>query len=347
MARAVSEQPIGGFLPLALDDLLAASVTPWQIWTEGALSTHVFHNARSALVWLLRHQEPRKLWLPAYICPELATAASGAGIDIGFYSVGENLTPDGVALDRAARRRDAVLGVDYFGFRPGAAFLALVEARRDLVWIEDRAQAFAPGGKPWGDFVLYSPRKLLGVPDGGLLVAYRTALPSVAAAALPDFAFMMPFLERFEDSEERRNRVWYERYREVEAGAAVSLHKMSRTTEALLHRLDAAGIAETRRRNGALLADAFGRQALTAADASKDAVPFGLPLRVVDAAALAARLAERGAFCARHWPALPSDARAFPDEHRLAQSLITLPCDQRYGVAEMRRLIDLVGDALP
>jgi dTDP-4-amino-4,6-dideoxygalactose transaminase len=339
--------PIGGFLPLAIAELPAAAVTPWQLWTDGAQSTLAFQNARSALVWLLRQKQNRRLFLPAYICPEIADAARGAGVDVRFYGVGEALAPDAAALDSAARRGDAVLGVDYFGSAPSPDFLVLVNARRDLLWIEDRAQAFAPGVAAWGDWLLYSPRKLLGVPDGGLLVSYRERLAAPVTEELQDLSFVMPTLERFEDTDEARNREWYSRYREVEARTAVSLRKMSRLTATLLRRLDATGVAERRRRNCAVLVKAFAAIALRTPGAHELDVPFGLPIRVVDPATVAALLADRGVFCARHWPSLPSDPQAFASEHHLAQSLLTLPCDQRYDEAEMRRLVDIVTATLP
>ncbi|HXY99704.1 MAG TPA: hypothetical protein VEI03_06860 [Stellaceae bacterium] len=339
--------PIGGFLPLAIDELPAAPVTPWQLWTGGARGALTFHNARSALVWLLRQKDVRRLWLPAYICREVADAVAGAGTDIRFYAVGEALAPDAARLDAMLGRGDAVLGVDYFGFAPPAAFPALVRARGDVLWIEDRAQAFDPDAEPWGDWLIYSPRKLLGVPDGGLLVSQRCELSPPAYEDSRDLSFMAPTLERFEDAAETHSRDWYTSYREVEAGAVASLRPMSRLAGTLLRRIDAQSIASRRRRNHAMLAKAFPSLMLRFSGARPAAVPFGLALRVRDAGAVAGRLAEAGAFCARHWRSLPSDPRRFPEEHNLAQSLLTLPCDQRYGEAEMQRLIDCLAAILP
>lgn len=346
MSAAARPRPIGGFLPLAIDELPAASLTPWQLWTRDARSTLTFHNARSALAWLLRRKGTRRLWLPAYICQEVADAVRGLGTEIRFYAVGETLAPDPAALDAMLERGDAVLGVDYFGFLPPPAFLALAKTRDDVLWIEDRAQAFDPG-EAWGDWLIYSPRKLLGVPDGGLLISLRHELEPPAYEESHDLSFVAPLLERFEDAAETHSRDWYNTYRDIEAGAATSLRPMSRLTETLLRRIDAEAIASKRRRNHAMLADAFPARMLRFAGAQPAAVPFGLAIRVPDAGAVAARLAEAGAFCARHWRSPPSDPRLFPGEHRLAQSLLTLPCDQRYAAAEMQRLIDCLATILP
>lgn len=342
MPRPLIMPPIGGFLPLALTELPAAAVTPWQLWTNGTRCAVAFHNARSALAWLLRQKQIARLLVPAYVCVEVAEAARSAGAEVHFYGVGEALAPDTAAIARGARRGDAVLGIDYFGSSQPATFLALVKERRDLLWIEDRAQAFAPAGEAWGDWVLYSPRKVLGVPDGGLLVSYRETLSPPDCAELYDLSFMAPSLERFEDAAETGNDRWFPRYREVEARAAVSLAKMSRLTATLLARLDATKVADKRRGNRAILAAAFSTIALDPPGADGRDVPFGYPIRLRNAAEVAARLAKQGIFCARHWSTLPSDPSIFAGEHRLAQSTLTLPCDQRYGKDEMNGLVEIV-----
>jgi dTDP-4-amino-4,6-dideoxygalactose transaminase len=346
MPFRLTGRPIGGFLPLGIADLPAAAATPWQRWTDGARSALGFRNARSALAWLLREKSIRRVWLPAYICPELAVAARGAGADPAFYSVGETLAPDVAGLDAAMRRGDAAIGVDYFGFSPPAEFTALVEARDDVLWIEDRAQALDPGATPWGDWLLYSPRKLVGVPDGGILVSRHETLADPLRPRATDFDFLSPALMRLEDTEEADHCRWYAQYRAVEQANAVSLQPMSRLSFGLLCRMDAAAISAARRRNFACLSHAFSDLALPSLGAGTSAVPFGLAIRVGDAAALAGRLAEAGMFCARHWAALPCAPEAFAAEHGLARSLLTLPCDQRYGEAEMKRLIDAVAAAL-
>ena len=46
-------------------------------------------------------------------------------------------------------------------------FCVLVVVCFDIFWIEDCAQALVPD-VPWGDWQIFSPRKLFGVADGGV-----------------------------------------------------------------------------------------------------------------------------------------------------------------------------------
>jgi hypothetical protein len=47
-------------------------------------------------------------------------------------------------------------------------------------------------------------------------------------------------------------------------------------------------------------------------------------------------------FAARHWRELPVQPREFRIEHSIAQELVTLPCDYRYGERDMHRVADAV-----
>jgi hypothetical protein len=46
-------------------------------------------------------------------------------------------------------------------------------------------------------------------------------------------------------------------------------------------------------------------------------------------------------FAAVHWPRIAAPAADFPREAGWARRLITLPCDHRYGAAEMARIADV------
>ena len=57
-------------------------------WARGAAACHLFHNARSALAYLLRQVVPRRLWLPAHLCPDVTRAAQTCALAIRYYGVG-------------------------------------------------------------------------------------------------------------------------------------------------------------------------------------------------------------------------------------------------------------------
>src|SRR5581483_4064910 len=153
---------------------------------------------------------------------------------VGFFAVDERLDPDPDALDRQLEPGDAVVVIDYFGRLPPVALRALAARRRDVQWIEDRAQRLDPADG-WGDFLIYSPRKLVGVPDGGVVVA-RGPLPALPAPRARPATLQAPSgLLRLED--DAASETWFARFREEEAAHSAAPEAISRLTRLLLERL--------------------------------------------------------------------------------------------------------------
>jgi hypothetical protein len=334
---------IGGFLPLRLHQGTIPAESALTQWI-GDREAWVLHNARSALHALWNRLRPRRVWLPAYVCAEVA-AAVPIGVDTGYFPLGEDLAPHVDFLSAQVQDGDHVLAIDYFGRPANPEFFALVRARPAVGWIEDRAQALDPPADAWGDWLLYSPRKLLGVPDGGILVAHRKSLWPLDTRPAVDLAFALPSLERFEDCDETDNQRWYATYLREEAAMTVGLQSMSRLSLAVLKATDAKADSVARRGNYQILYERLRKWAFLP-DPEPSFAPLGFPIRVQSAATMSKRLADRRVFAARHWQSLPSDPALFAFEHRLAQELLTLPCDYRYSERDMRHVADAVHDAM-
>src|SRR6266852_5720649 len=159
---------IGGFFGIELPPAGTPGLASfWSMPINPALT---YVNGRSALAALLASVSPSKLWLPAYICRSVVQAAEATDTTFDFFPVNEMLQPDTAFLDSVARAGEIVLAVDYFGRSPEPEFLDFVERRRDLQFVEDACHAFDTGTAQWGHWCLRSPRKLVGVPDGGFLI---------------------------------------------------------------------------------------------------------------------------------------------------------------------------------
>ena len=277
--------------------------------------------------------------MPAYLCRELASAAGKA--PLRFYPLDDQLSPDTYFLRSALGAGDLIVVIDYFGWPPSKTLLELAAEQHEVIWVEDRAHCLWTQDPPWAPWVLYSPRKLVGVPDGGILVGPKDADLPNARLECRDGAFSLPELMRFEDVGGTRHPSWYAAFQEREASLSVEALPLSHLTAALLQRIPLRQLVEARQRNFAILAELLSPHDLLHRSPSKIA-PFGFVIKVDDAASLAAALATERFFCARHWADLASDATIFPKEHALSRHLLTLPCDHRYEGAELIRLADTV-----
>ena len=301
----------------------------------------LFRNARGALAHLLNTLGALRIWLPAYICAEVQQAAALDGRRVLYYPTGQDFAPDAAYLAERLETGDAVLGVDYFGAPlPDPGLPALARGRTDVTWIQDRAQCLWPAASPWGDYVLYSPRKVVGAPDGGILVSRRGPIAEPAWTSTGDVEHLIAALMRFEDPAGLRNDTWYPAYQRSERSMDAAPHRMSRLSRELVERFDVDDFARRRTDNAAALLLRLPQWAALSSERLLAGAPPGLPVSVDDAAAVAARMADKGIFCARHWADIPSPADQFPVEHQLSRRLLTLPCDHRYAAAEMDRVAE-------
>ncbi|MHB8528487.1 MAG: aspartate aminotransferase family protein [Caulobacteraceae bacterium] len=312
-----------------------ASASLWNMWADGWSHQSTFRSARSALAALLAHRQIRRVWLPAYVCVSIAKGAWASGAQVCFYPCGAGLDPDFRTLGRELSGGDAIVGVDYFGRAHDEGWLALRQRYDDLTWIEDRAQALDPGVPPWGEALIYSPRKLVGVGDGGLLFG-NEVLP-LPSGTVCDPDLWAPEDARALDPDGLRPEAWRPAFRKREAAFHVDGLGASARTLTALRRLPARPIAEIRRKNWASLARELADFALWP-DLDPSFVPLAFPILVRDPSAAVLALAERRIWAPRHWSELPSGADKFPDARWLSEHCLSLPLDQRYGSAEMWRI---------
>lgn len=332
--------PLGGFFGLDLPESRGGLVRHW-----GAQHGLGWFNATSALAALIRTLDPPAVWFPAFLCPELAEAAPEARRR--FYPLDKALAPDMSALGDLAQG-DLVLGVNYFGRDPGAAWRAFTTARPQVHFVEDCAQTIDTGAAPWGGWRLFSPRKIAGIPDGGLLV------PDGAARPMPPRPDPAPFadvqdglaakLARMERPAE--NALWHPMNQAHEAAHAITDHAISGLSMRLLGLIDEEAMAARRRENFRVLAGRLGDWAVIEGG-DPSFVPFGFPVSVPasDRDAICQAMYAQGIFPAVHWRELPAP-RSFARDWERAATYITLPCDQRYRPDDMLRLAEVFAAAV-
>lgn len=316
----------------------------WERWTRGAAHVAAFHTARGALAAWLKRRRVLRVWLPAYICVAVERAVHAAGAQALWYDPGPRLEEGEVALAERLQPGDAVLAPAWFGRSPSKALHALSRSRPDVLWIDDRAQALAPEGPVFGAVRLYSPRKLFGVGDGGLLVS-DAPLPEPMAAHAPQDDPWAPNLARAADPDGCEPQGWYAAFQAREAAFDVDAAPMDPRTRTALEGLSLAREAQVRQANWRVLAQALPDLALWPCVEPAFA-PLAFPLVVPDAGEAAGRMALARVWCARHWAELPSPGDRFPGAHALARGLLSLPLDGRYGAEDMARVADALRRAV-
>ncbi len=333
-------RPIGGFFARHEPDGLAHGPSVLETWIGGGCFT-AFVNARSAFAALVAHFPEASVWLPAFLCGDLGQAVEPRRVR--FYPVLEGFEPDLARVESEARPGDIVLVAAHFGLPIATRTREALARRPDLRVVEDRAQALGPGLGAGAGWRLYSPRKLLGVADGGVLVAHdRADLPPDPVAAPDSAALWTAPRLRADDPLGSRNTEWHAANQVKEAAMGIAAERMTDLSLSILSSTSLASLSGPRLANWRAL-DASLRpwSALPAAPA---APPLGYVLRL---APLTRDRVLRGLhaqriFAAVHWPRIAAPPEDFPRETGWTRELLTLPCDHRYGADDMARVASAV-----
>jgi hypothetical protein len=300
-------------------------------------------TARSAFALLAQTLRPAAVWLPSYLCGVVLHAFAGSTTRVNFYGVGEDLSISDEAWVSNVASGDMVVFIDYFGFNLWNSYGEQVRARGAWV-IEDACQAMLnPSFSDFAHYVIASPRKFVGVPDGGILLAQGGAsLPAEELDAPPPEWWLDALKSSFMRAEFDRHggdRQWFDLFRRTDPNGPVEPRRMSELSSLLLdYGIDCESIAERRRRNFSQLAAALPEFAVFRT-LSVDVVPLGFPVRLRERDRVRRALFESEIYPPVHWTIRTTVPEEFRVSHRLADEIMTLPCDQRCSTEDVGRVV--------
>ena len=333
----------GGTFALPVPGEVEPSTPPFL--TEHDL---LFVNARSGIAHVVRALGSENVWLPSYLCDALLF---GVGLaKPRFYPVDDDFRlPDRAALEEV-REGDLVVVIDYFGF-PHDDEAATIARERGACVLEDASQALLTGGTgASADFTVFSPRKFLGVPDGGILRIREDRELSPSSLAPPPADWWLKAVAanvmRRDFDRGHGTRDWFPLGQEVEREAPFGEFSMSELSRGLLgSAFDYDEIARKRRENYAHLTDSLGPLAHLEA-LPPEVVPIGFPIVVDERDRVRDALFADEIYPMVHWELGGFVPEEFRESHSLSTRMLTLPCDQRYGPDDMSRIAARVTKAL-
>ena len=294
---------------------------------EGALA---LSSGRACLSYLIEQRGIRKIALPDYNCDVVAEACRDHDIRIRFYTVGTDLRPK----DLRTEEDEWLYLVNYYGQLTAEELKDF--AGRTPKLILDNAQAYF-AMPPEGVDTIYTCRKFVGVADGGFLYTDAPAreLPRDESMERMDFV-----LGRFE----RTAGEFFAASTRNNDSLSTEPRRMSRITENLLHAVDYDRVRRIRTENFSRLHEALG--GLNSLKLRPVEGAYVYPLMRPEGQKLRWQLIERKIFIPQLWGNVPEEQPGDSDACVLAEQIVPLPCDQRYGAEEMAYIIEAVRDCL-
>jgi len=301
-------------------------------------------NARCGIWLIVNALRPSRVWIPSYLCRTIIGAIDPTVTDVRFYEIDYDLNVRSNTLESEVTSGDLVFFIDYFGFPFDRQLGTYVKSKGAWV-LEDACQALLSshvGGL--SDYVLFSVRKWIGVPDGGILRVHDSHPlidhPLGSPPSLWWLKALQASLLRREFDEGLPGNDWFKLFREAEDTAPTGPYTMSHLSRAVIeYSVDYSVITQRRRDNYQSLLEKLAPYAVYP-HLEPGVVPLGFPVRVANRNEVRERLFNQSMYPPVHWlieGVIPSQ---FKDSHRLSRDIMTLPCDQRYGPEDMERMAE-------
>lgn len=312
-------RPIGGYYSLELSKS--------EEFHKDAIK---LNTGRNCLEYILRARGYKKVYIPYYTCEVILEPFHKTNTAYEFYHINLDLE---LAEAINLRQGEVILYTNYFGLKQ--SYVEFLAEKYNQQIIVDNTQAFY--AKPvLGIDTFYTCRKFFGVPDGAYLYTDKVLECEFKQDVSWD---RMTFLtKRIDEGAE----AGYEDFQEKSKSLiGQPIKRMSRLTESLMQSIDYEAVKKKRRTNYAYLYDALYHHNKLRLELPADAVPMVYPYMDSAGRKLRELLIKNKIFVARYWP----NVRGFEDyriEEDFANKLLPLPCDQRYGNADMAVIVECI-----
>lgn len=292
--------------------------------------SYKFQSARAALYEYCRKEKVRRIYMPNYICESILPALKSLNIEIIYYPITDILTPEKLP-NIELEERSRIFLVNFFGLLD-EGIKKIVSKFEPKYFIIDNSQALFSNYIE-GTTTIYSPRKFLGIPDGGFLIT-----PSIIDSELEEF-----------DSSQNVGHLLLRSAGCVSQGYAKFLiaekaldcyfpKKMSRISEYLIECSDLVKIKQKRIENYSLLDRVF--RGINRFSLSVDSgAPLCYPLTLdFDVKNLCVDLIDSSIFLPRYWP---SESNGVVGQNMYNRTLF-LPVDQRISLSGVKELVSII-----
>lgn len=284
------------------------------------------NTGRNSLAYLIIAKDIKKVYIPHYLCNSVSGVLKMLSVDYEGYSIDKNFNP---LFDKKLEKDQYLYIVNYYGQISNSSIRSFKERYGAI--IIDNTQSFFQ--KPiQGIDTIYSLRKYFGVPDGAYLSSDKILEESLEEEKSSHR--MKHILGRFEGEAS----TYYNDFKENdESFKELSIKNMSKLTRNILGAIDYEKVIDTRNRNFKYLHHCL--ESSNILDIKLPYGPFAYPYYVEHGIEIRKKLAEKKIYIPTLWPNVLKENLEDSIEYDYAANILPLPCDQRYGLDDMKTLL--------
>lgn len=309
----------------------------------------LFDTGRSAIK-CIANENDKKILVPEFICESVIDCFSKE--KIVFYKIDENMHIDYTdLLNKMTSDVGLLLIVHYFGLVHSKDRLNDVRKKAQsekIIIVEDTTQSFFSENDFIGDYMVASLRKWMPIPNGGILFSTKTFNKKEYEKSSDNERINAMILKTlFLDNKLDCNSEYRTLFGECEKRIDDSLEikEISDFSRFIISCIDIQKLVLKRQENYFFLKKQLEKMGINpVCFLEKTDCPFVLPIRVKSRNEFRSYLMDNRIYCAVHWPfdGYRSSERLMGKHN--ADTLISLPIDQRYGINDMKYLVDVIAN---
>lgn len=285
---------------------------------------------RNCLAYLIEAKQIKKIHLPLFLCDSVKLVCEKYNVECDYYHIDEQFR---LLFDQELKHDEYIYIVNYYGTLKDSDIIRYKDRWKNI--IIDNTQDFFRFPVENVD-TLYTCRKYFGVSDGAYL--YTDTL--IDRTIEDDFSNdrIQYLLGRYEKTASEYYKQYLLKEKEISQKALLG---MSKVTHNILRVVDYQNVKDKRTDNFKYLHNRL--KDLNKLQIEIDGA-FAYPLYIENAENLRKKLIEQKIYVPVLWPDVMKKAQPDSVEYRLANGILPLPCDQRYGEEEMQIITSKILD---
>jgi dTDP-4-amino-4,6-dideoxygalactose transaminase len=301
----------------------------------------------------------KRVLLPSYICESVIMSFEEAGYELIYYDVDEHFIP--INIEIGSIEIGIFFHMGYFGFPTNESLSDIITKLRvkSVIIIEDITHTLFSNYQRLidNDFMIGSIRKWFGLPSGGFLVSNKIINKELSDPPSDFIDLRVNSLQQKFMYLKTMNKSLKDDYlagfkkAEQMLDEDTGVYKIDSMSEMIIKNIDIEDINNYRRTNYEFLLKYLSNIngiEIIFETVENNICPMFFPIYVKhDRDELRSDLIKKEIYCPIHWPISNQlNGQLNYKTKNIYNSVLSIPCDQRYGVEDMLRIINTIKELI-